>query len=130
VAEPGARHGQMRGRIAGAGVLALGVGKVLGSVVSGRGKPRYMLYSGVIGAGVTVALYFVLIPPYAEWGASAASCLSYLITTAIVVGFFRRVTRIPLRVALVPTRADIHNYSEAIESLRAHLRTRLRRRIP
>ena len=79
------------------GVLALGVGKVLGSVVAGRGRPRYMMYSGILGAAVTLLLYFVLIPPYHEWGAAAASSISYLVTTIIVAEFFRRVTKIRLQ---------------------------------
>jgi len=110
------------------GVLALGVGKVLGSVVGGRGKPRYMMYSAILGAAVTLVLYFVLIPAYHEWGAAGASCVSYLLTTVIVAGYFRRVTRIPLRTALVPTLADVRNYREALEALRAHLRSRRARR--
>ena len=108
------------------GVLALGVGKVLGSVVAGRGRPRYMMWSGVLGAAVTLVLYAILIPPYEEWGAAGASCLSYLLTTLIVVEFFRRTTGIPLRDALVPTRADVRNYREALVALRGHVRSRWR----
>jgi O-antigen/teichoic acid export membrane protein len=106
------------------GVLILGVGKVLGSVVTGRGGPRYMLYSSGIGAVFTVALYFTLIPLYHEWGAAIASTLSYAFTTALVIAFFRRVTLIPLRTALLPTRADLRNYVEAIAAVRLHIRSR------
>jgi O-antigen/teichoic acid export membrane protein len=106
------------------GVLALGVGKVVGSVVTGRGGPRYMMYTGCIGAAVTIALYFILIPSNHEWGAAAASTISYVFTTALVVFFFRRVAAIPLRTALLPTRADLHNYSEALSALRMHVRSR------
>jgi O-antigen/teichoic acid export membrane protein len=106
------------------GVLVLGVGKVMGSVVAGRGKPRYMLYSGMLAAAITLILYFALIPPYHEWGAAAASTASYVLTTLIVVGYFRNVTRIPLRSALVPTRADVRNYLEALSALRLHLSSR------
>jgi O-antigen/teichoic acid export membrane protein len=105
------------------GVLALGVGKVLGSVVTGRGGPRYMLYSAGLGAVLTLALYFTLIP-YHEWGAAAASTFSYAFTTCLVVVYFRRVAAIPLRAALLPTRADLHDYSAALSSLRMHLYAR------
>jgi len=108
------------------GVLTLGTGKVLSAVVTGRGYPRYMMYAGMAGAAVTVTMYFVLIPALEEWGAALASSISYTLSTAIVIGFFRRVTRVPLRQALLPTRADLADYREATGQLRAHLRARRR----
>lgn len=106
------------------GVLTLGTGKVVSAVVAGRGKPRYMMYSGMIGAAVTVTMYFVLIPAFGEWGGAIASSISYTFSTVVVVAFFRRVTDVSLRRALVPTRADIADYRESIGQLRAHLRAR------
>jgi O-antigen/teichoic acid export membrane protein len=106
------------------GVLALGVGKVLGSVVTGRAGPRYMMYAAAIGAAVTLGLYFTLIPADHEWGAAAASTVSYSFTTVLIVVFFRRVAAISLRTALVPTRADLRNYLEALSALRLHVRSR------
>jgi O-antigen/teichoic acid export membrane protein len=110
------------------GVLALGVGKVLGSVVAGRGAPRYNLYAAAIVATITLVLYFTLIPAYDEWGAAAASSISYLATAVISAAFFTRVLDISLRTALIPTRADLRNYPEALHALRAHLRSRRVRR--
>jgi O-antigen/teichoic acid export membrane protein len=110
------------------GVLALGVGKVLGSVVAGRGAPRYNLYTAAVVAALTLVLYFTLIPAYEEWGAAAASSISYLATAVISALFFRRVLGIPLSAALIPTRADLRNYPEALDALRAHLRSRRVRR--
>jgi len=110
------------------GVLTLGTGKVLSAVVTGRGFPRYMMYAGILSAAVTVTMYFVLIPLLDEWGAALASSVSYALSTVIVSAFFRRVTRLPLRGALVPTRADLGDYRDAIERLRAHLRARRARR--
>jgi O-antigen/teichoic acid export membrane protein len=110
------------------GVLALGVGKVLGSVVAGRGAPRYNLYTAAIVAAITLVLYFTLIPAYGEWGAAVASSISYLATAVISAVFFRRVLGIPLTTALIPTTADLRNYPEALGALRAHLRSRRLRR--
>jgi O-antigen/teichoic acid export membrane protein len=112
------------------GVLALGVGKVLGSVVAGRGKPRYNLYTGALSAVITLGLYFALIPPYGDWGAAIASSISYLTTTVIACVFFKRVVGVPLRDALIPTTADLRNYPEALHALRAHLRGRRARQRP
>ncbi len=106
------------------GVLTLGTGKVLAAVVSGRGRPDYMMYTGIVAAAVTVAMYFVLIPLLGEWGAALASSVSYTFSTALVIGFFRRVTGVPLRHALLPTRAELEDYRDALARLRAHLRAR------
>jgi O-antigen/teichoic acid export membrane protein len=110
------------------GVLALGVGKVLASVVAGRGAPRYNLYTAAFVATITLALYFTLIPAYDEWGAAVASSISYLATAVISAVFFTRVLKIPLSAALIPTSADLRNYPEALDALRAHLRSRRVRR--
>jgi O-antigen/teichoic acid export membrane protein len=110
------------------GVLALGVGKVLASIVAGRGAPRYNLYTAAVVAAITLALYFTLIPAYHEWGAAVASSISYLATAVISAVFFTRVLEIPLSAALIPTTADLRNYPEALDALRAHLRSRRVRR--
>ena len=73
-------------------------------------------------------LYFTLIPAYDEWGAAAASSISYLATAVISAAFFRKVLDMPLRTALIPTTADLRNYPEALDALRAHLRSRRVRR--
>ena len=104
------------------------MGKVLASVVAGRGGVRYNLYTSAIVAALTLVLYFTLIPAYHEWGAAAASSISYLASAVISAFFFRRVLGIPLSAALIPTTADLRNYPEAINALRAHLRARRVRR--
>lgn len=106
------------------GVLALGVGKVLASVVAGRGAVRYNLYTSAITACVTLGLYFWLIPRYGAWGAAAASSLSYFATALVVVAFFKRQLRIPLADVLIPTAADLRNYPEALAALAAHIKAR------
>jgi len=110
------------------GVLALGTGKVLSSVVAGRGKPRYNLYNSLLVAAITLGLYFTLIPAFGVWGAAIASSLSYLATAVIAVGFFHRVVGVPLAHALIPTRADLRNYLEGLNAFRASFRSRLVRR--
>jgi O-antigen/teichoic acid export membrane protein len=95
------------------GVLLLGVGKILGSVVTGRGYPRYGLYGAAITMPLTLALYLGLIPVFDAWGAAAASSLSYAASAVLAAFFFRRVTDIGLREAFVPTRHDLTDYRDA-----------------
>jgi O-antigen/teichoic acid export membrane protein len=92
------------------GVLILGIGKVLSYTIAGRGYPRYVLYVGAITVPLTLALYFALIPVFHAWGAATASLLSYVGTTALMLLFFRRVTRIGIRVAFVPRTEDFADY--------------------
>jgi O-antigen/teichoic acid export membrane protein len=92
------------------GVLLLGVGKIVGSAVTGRGQPRYALYGAGIGLPLTLGLYLGLIPAFDAWGAAIASSLSYAATAIVGVFFFRRVTAIGLREAFVPTRHDLADY--------------------
>jgi O-antigen/teichoic acid export membrane protein len=101
------------------GVLLLGVGKVLSSAITGRGFPRYALYITAVSMPLTLGLYFLLIPPYDEWGAAAASSLSYALSALLALVFFRRVTRIGLRAALVPLSEDIADYGGLLDVARA-----------
>jgi O-antigen/teichoic acid export membrane protein len=95
------------------GVLLIGVGKILGSAVSGRGYPRYALFGGAISVPLTLGLYFGLIPPFDAWGAAVGSSISYAFTALLGVFYFKRVTRIGLREAFVPTRRDLNDYRTA-----------------
>jgi O-antigen/teichoic acid export membrane protein len=92
------------------GVLVIGVGKVLGYTVSGRGYPRYALYVAAVTLPLTLGLYFTLIPAFHAWGAAIASTISYVLTTLLMLLSFRRATRIELRRALVPRAEDVADY--------------------
>jgi O-antigen/teichoic acid export membrane protein len=96
------------------GVLLLGVGKILSSVVTGRGYPRYALYGAAISMPLTLALYLGLIPVFDAWGAAGASSLSYAVSAVLAAVFFRRVTDIGLRKAFLPTRYDLTDYRAAL----------------
>jgi O-antigen/teichoic acid export membrane protein len=103
------------------GVAALGVAKVLSAVFSGRGFPRYALYTTVITVPATLALYVVLIPPLHATGAALASTLSYLVSMGLSMVYFRRATEIPLRDALIPRRSDLVDYLDAVRLMAARL---------
>jgi O-antigen/teichoic acid export membrane protein len=95
------------------GVLLLGVGKILGSIITGRGYPRYALYGGAVTMLLTLVLYLGLIPLFDAWGAAAASSVSYAANAVVGLVFFRRVTAIGFRRAFMPTREDLTDYRTA-----------------
>ena len=101
------------------GTLLLGIAKVLASAITGRGRPRYALYAGLITVPVTLALYFALIPPYAAWGAAVASSASYAFSAFVGLFFFRRVANLGLREAFVPRAEDISDYAGLLGLVRA-----------
>jgi len=101
------------------GVLLLGIGKVLSSAITGRGFPRYALYITAVSMPLTLGLYFLLIPPYDAWGAAVASSVSYALSAVLGFVFFRRVTGIGLRKALIPMSEDIADYGGLLQVARA-----------
>jgi Na+-driven multidrug efflux pump len=98
------------------GVLAIGFGKSLSAITTGRGHPRYALYLSLISFPFTIVLYLLLIPPLEATGAAIATTLSYVLTTAVALVFFRRVTALRPR-ALVPEAADVREARAAAVAL-------------
>lgn len=104
------------------GVVILGVGKVVSAVVTGRGKPVYSLYAGLITVPVTVALYALLIPSSGAVGAAIASSISYTLSTVLALVFLARVSSLPVHEMLLPTRTELKEYRRAVTSVAARLR--------
>jgi O-antigen/teichoic acid export membrane protein len=101
------------------GTLLLGLAKILGSVVSGRGYPRYALYASGASAVTALALYLGLIPPFHAWGAAVASSITYAFGALLGLYFFRRVTEVGMREAFVPRAADVADYGDLFRLARA-----------
>jgi lipopolysaccharide/colanic/teichoic acid biosynthesis glycosyltransferase/O-antigen/teichoic acid export membrane protein len=75
------------------GLAAEGVGGVVTAFLFGRGRPG--LNSLAAGAGVLVTLIVdvILIPRYGAVGAAIASSAAYLVTTSMLVAWYRHTTR-------------------------------------
>jgi O-antigen/teichoic acid export membrane protein len=101
------------------GTLLVGVGKILGSAVTGRGYPRYALFGSGASALAALALYFGLIPPFHAWGAAAASSLVYAFGACLGIYFFHRVTAVGVRDAFVPRADDVGDYVGLMRLARA-----------
>jgi O-antigen/teichoic acid export membrane protein len=104
------------------GVLSLSLGKTVSAVVTGRGRPHYALWTTAITVPLTVALYLGLIPPLGAYGAAIGSTVSYGTSAVLGVIWFKHTTAIPLREALVPTRAELRDYAAALTNVRRRLR--------
>jgi O-antigen/teichoic acid export membrane protein len=106
------------------GVAALGPGKIVAAILTGRGFPRYVVYGTLITVPTTLALYSILIPTLHAVGAASASTISYSFGTALSFVLLRLVTNISLRSALFPTRADLMDYVDAFRLARARVGAR------
>jgi stage V sporulation protein B len=99
-------------------MVLLGAATVVAGDLRGRGRPGLTsVYSGV-AVVVTIVLDFALIPPFGVVGAAVASVCAYAAYGIVSLRGLARVTGIPLRKLVVPTRADLALY-----------RTRLRRHV-
>jgi antigen flippase len=102
------------------GVWMLGIGIVVQGDLSGRGRPGLASVLAGVSAAVTTGLDFALIPPLGTTGAALASLCGYSTLGIVSIVVLHRVSAIPLRELVIPTRADLRGYGSFV-------RERLRR---
>jgi O-antigen/teichoic acid export membrane protein len=102
------------------GVWMLGIGIVIQGDLDGRGRPGLASLLAGISAAVTTGLDFALIPSLGTTGAALASVCGYSTLGIVSIAVLHRVSAIPVRELVVPTRADLRGY-------RSFLAERLRR---
>ena len=89
------------------GILAMSIQLVLGSALSGRGRPLPVTVGAALAFVVNVVLNLLWIPRYGIVGASLASSVSYAVVTLVVIVAYLRITGSRLRDALVLRREDL-----------------------
>jgi O-antigen/teichoic acid export membrane protein len=71
-----------------AGVVMYNFSILTGHYFSGRGKYHVNAVVSSIGLGLSVAVYYLLIPQFAELGAGYATSISYAFTSIFITGWF------------------------------------------
>lgn len=104
------------------GVWFLGMGGVIQSDLSGRGRPGTSSRLAGVAAVVTIVLDLALIPPLGVYGAVFASVTAYTVYGVASLFTLHRVSGIPLRALAVPTRADLALYWHFIRHAPSRLR--------
>jgi O-antigen/teichoic acid export membrane protein len=104
------------------GIWFAGMAGVIQSDLSGRGRPGLSSQLAGVAAAVTVVLDFALIPPLGVIGAALASLLSYTTYGVISVITLHRVSEIPIRRMMLPTRADFAVYARVLRGGYSRLR--------
>lgn len=79
------------------GVVSLTVYKVLNMDISGRGRPMIAFYSFLPALFFNIVLCYFLIPKYGALGSSISSTISFTIASAIFLGAYSYITKIPVR---------------------------------
>lgn len=96
------------------GIWFLGLGLVIQSDLSGRGRPGLSSALAALAAGATVVLDFALIPPFGVIGAALASVAAYTCFGVTSLIALSRVSGVGARELVVPTREDFMAYGRFI----------------
>jgi O-antigen/teichoic acid export membrane protein len=89
------------------GIVVFSTVNVLTSYIAGIGKPQVNLLISLAGLVFTLSLDFLLIPRFNIVGAAIASTVSYSISAALTLWFFRRQARVGLRDIVLITSEDL-----------------------
>jgi len=108
------------------GIWFLGAGMVIQGDLGGRNRPGLSSLLAGLAAGVTIVLDFALIPPLGVLGATLASVAAYTTFGVASLIALHRVSGVPLRRLVVPTREDFALYSTLLARTIARIRGRSR----
>ncbi len=89
------------------GVVALSLAKVVGGYVTGIGRPEINSYVSFVAFIVNIVANVLLIPRLGIVGASAASLISYSLTSLLLTFAAARFTRTPIADFWVPRLSDV-----------------------
>jgi O-antigen/teichoic acid export membrane protein len=90
---------------------------ILAAALAGVNRQAVNLTASVVGLVATVVLDLVLIPRYGIMGAAAASAVSYLVTTVVVVRVFSRIASLPALACVVPVARDLVYVRDGLKGL-------------
>jgi O-antigen/teichoic acid export membrane protein len=93
------------------GILAMSVQFILGTALSGRGRPLPVTLAAALGFVVNLLLNLVWIPRYGIVGASLASSVSYTLVTLVVLVAYLRISESKLRDAFLLQKEDIRRFA-------------------
>lgn len=88
------------------GIVAVSVGRILGSDIAGRGRPILNTYVGIITVMTNVILNIVWIPRHGITGAAWASTVSYTLTLMARLFLYCRLSKNSCANVLIPQKGD------------------------
>jgi O-antigen/teichoic acid export membrane protein len=100
------------------GILAMSLQFILGTALSGRGRPLPVTLGAALGFGANVILNLAWIPRYGILGASLASSVSYTLVTLVVLIAYLRISDSRLRDAILLRKEDLRRLAGAFGRLK------------
>jgi O-antigen/teichoic acid export membrane protein len=100
------------------GILAMSLQFILGTALSGRGRPLPVALGAALGFVANVLLNLAWIPRYGILGASLASSVSYSLVTVVVLVAYLRISETRLKDALVLRKEDVQRLAAVFGRLR------------
>ena len=101
------------------GLIALGVQRVCSAPALRAGRPWLILAISAASLACNAVLNIFWIPRYGLVGASAASTVSYVLSTACFYAWILRISRVPAGVALRFDQADRRVFADFVGKLRS-----------
>lgn len=99
------------------GIVLFSAARVLGNDIAARGRPLVNSVIAAVSVAFNIGLNVVLIPRYGIKGAAWASTGSYSLVFLAMAVVYRKVTGVPLRALIVPTREDGARYVRLVKRI-------------
>ena len=97
------------------GIVLFSAARVLGNDLAARGRPFVNSTIAAVSVVCNIALNLLLIPRYGIDGAAWASTGAYSFVFLATAAVYRRVTQVPLRALVVPSREDGTRYVRLVK---------------
>jgi len=97
------------------GIVLFSAGRVLGNDLAARGRPLVNSTIAAVSVVCNIALNVLLIPRYGIDGAAWASAGAYSLVFLATAAVYRKVTHVPLRALVVPSREDGTRYVRLVK---------------
>jgi len=101
------------------GTIALCPAKVIASHLAGIGRPQWNLYGSAVGAVAIFTLTALMVPKYGGRGAAIATSVSHMVNSGVLIVFFVRQSRLPLRHVLLPGAEEVELVRQCAQKWRA-----------
>jgi O-antigen/teichoic acid export membrane protein len=99
------------------GIVLFSAARVVGNDIAARGRPLVNSVVAAVSVVCNLALNVLLIPRYGIDGAAWASTASYSLVFVATVAVYGRITGMPLRALVVPSREDGPRYVQLVKRL-------------
>jgi O-antigen/teichoic acid export membrane protein len=106
------------------GMVALSGARILSSYVFSRGLPIVNFWIAVANLAITTPVTVALLVAYDVPGAAIGTSFGYVLTLAMSAYAYARISANPIAEALIPRRADLRIYTDAVRAAVRRLRGR------